>query len=381
MYSVAAFGRMIADEVRTGAYEAAIAATVRPGAVVLDIGAGTGILSLLACRAGARKVYAIEGGDAIAVAAEIARAHGLADRIEFIHAKSTDVTLPERADVIVSDLRGVLPLFDHHIPSIADARRRHLATGGVLIPLRDELHVGLVEAPEDYARLVAPWSATRFGFEMAAARRIVTNAWERAFFRADQLLCASAPWVTLDYTTIESADVHGTMTLTATRAGTAHGIAAWFDAVLCDGIGYSNAPGQPETVYGTGFFPLSEPIDVVPGDRVTVTLRADLIGGEYITSWETAAFRGDAGTAHVRLSQSTFFGGPMPMEKIRKRAAAHTPVLNDDGEVDAAILSAMTGGQAVEVIATDILERFPDRFRTRAEALARVGDLSERYSQ
>ena len=127
MYSVVEFGRMIADEVRMSAYEAAIRATVRPGSVVLDIGAGTGIMSLLACRAGARKLYAVEVGDASGVAGEIARANGLADRIELVQAKSTDITLPERADVIVSDLRGVLPLLQHHIPSILDARRRHLA--------------------------------------------------------------------------------------------------------------------------------------------------------------------------------------------------------------------------------------------------------------
>ena len=151
MYTIAAFGRMIADEVRMGAYEAAIAQAVRPGSVVLDIGAGTGILSLLACRAGARKVYAVETGDAIAVAQQIAQANGFADRIEFFQAKSTEITLPERADVIVSDLRGVLPLLEHHIPSIADARRRHLAPGGVLVPLRDELRAAIVEAPAEYA--------------------------------------------------------------------------------------------------------------------------------------------------------------------------------------------------------------------------------------
>lgn len=372
---------MIADEVRTGAYEAAIRATVRPGAVVLDIGAGTGILSFLACRAGARKVYAVEGGDAIAVAAEIAQANGLSDRIEFIQAKSTEITLPERADVVVSDLRGVLPLFEEHIPSIVDARLRHLAPGGVLIPLRDQIRIGMIEAPAEYERLVAPWSTARFGFEMGAALRIVTNSWDRAFFQSGQLLSEPADWATLDYQTIESADVHGTMTLTALRDGTAHGIAAWFDTVLCEGIGYSNAPGQPETVYGTGFFPFSEPIAVNAGDSLTVTLRSDLIGGEYISTWDTEAYRCGSDRPHTRLSQSTFFGGPLSIEKVRKRAAAHSPVLNADGELDAAILRAMTGNCSVDAIVGRIFDQYPTRFRSRGEAMARVSDLSERYSQ
>jgi protein arginine N-methyltransferase 1 len=381
MYTVAAFGRMIADGVRTGAYDEAIRATVRPGAVVLDIGCGTGILSLLACRYGARKVYAVEVGDAIGVAEEIARANGLAGRIEFIQAKSTDITLPERADVIVSDLRGVLPLLQRHIPSIADARRRHLAPGGVQIPQRDELFVGLVEADAEYERLLAPWSTKRFGFEMTAARQIVTNTWERAFLRREQLLGVPQPWATLDYRTIESADVSGTVALTAGRAGVAHGLAVWFDAVLSDGIGYSNAPGMPDTVYGAGFFPFSTPIDLEAGDRLTVALRADLLGADYIWTWDTTAYGHDADRPGVQLHQSTFFGGPLPLEKVRKRAGGYTPVLNEEGEIDAAVLRAMTGSCPLEAIVSQVLEQFPGRFRSRAEALARVSDLSERYSR
>src|ERR1044071_5628357 len=105
---------MMADGVRMGAYERALRHVVKPGSVVVDIGTGTGILSLLACAFGARRVYAIEPDDAIGVAHEIASASGYADRIRFIQERSTHVCLPERADVVVSDLRGVLPLFQRH---------------------------------------------------------------------------------------------------------------------------------------------------------------------------------------------------------------------------------------------------------------------------
>ena len=115
MYSVHDYGRMIVDEVRMTAYVTALRAAVKPGSVVIDLGAGTGIFSLYACRFGAKKVYAIETNDAIDVARQIAAANGCADRIEFIQAVSTDVELPERADVIISDLRGSLPLFGQHL--------------------------------------------------------------------------------------------------------------------------------------------------------------------------------------------------------------------------------------------------------------------------
>src|SRR5215213_6400273 len=123
-YSVSGYAAMIADAPRMDGYAAALEATVRPGSVVLDIGAGTGIMALLACRLGARRVYAVDPGDAIHLARAAARAAGFADRIEFIQGLSTDVELPEPADVMVSDLRGVLPLFERHLPSVIDARER-----------------------------------------------------------------------------------------------------------------------------------------------------------------------------------------------------------------------------------------------------------------
>jgi len=85
---------MIADTVRTGAYAEALRRAVKAGSVVLDIGTGTGIWALLACKFGARRVYAAEPGDAIHVAREIAAANGWSDRIEFIQRLSTEVTLP-----------------------------------------------------------------------------------------------------------------------------------------------------------------------------------------------------------------------------------------------------------------------------------------------
>src|SRR5689334_15245373 len=134
MYSPSGYCAMIADGVRTAAYAEALRRAVKPGAVVLDIGTGTGIFALLACRSGARRVYAVEPDPAIQVARATAEANGCADRITFLQDLSTRLTLPESADVIVADLRGVLPLFGHHLPSLADARRRHLAPGGTLIP-------------------------------------------------------------------------------------------------------------------------------------------------------------------------------------------------------------------------------------------------------
>ncbi len=76
--------------------------------------------ALLACKFGAKKVYAIEPNDAIDLARALTEANGFAGRIEFIQGISTTITLPERADVIVSDLRGSVPLFGQHTSTNPD---------------------------------------------------------------------------------------------------------------------------------------------------------------------------------------------------------------------------------------------------------------------
>src|SRR5712671_406796 len=188
MYSLSGYGEMIADRVRIAAYIQALRQSVRPGAVVMDIGTGQGIMAVLACQLGASRVYAIEPDEIIQVARTIAAANGCADKIEFIEDLSNKVTLPLRADVIVSDMRGILPLFGHHIPSIADARRRFLAPSGTLISRKDTIWTSIVEAPERYSKIVDPWERNELGQDLSSARRMIVNDMHKARFSPEQLL-------------------------------------------------------------------------------------------------------------------------------------------------------------------------------------------------
>src|SRR5215475_13893200 len=111
MYSLDEFGEMVGDVLRFSAYSDAIASAVRLGDSVADIGTGPGAFALLACKAGARKVYAIDTESVVEFGRQFAAANGFSGRIEFLRGDSRQILLPERADVIVSDIRGALPLF------------------------------------------------------------------------------------------------------------------------------------------------------------------------------------------------------------------------------------------------------------------------------
>ena len=131
----------------------------------------TGILSLLACRFGARRVYAFEPSGVIELAREIAHANGLADRIEFIPKMSTEVRCPNARMWLISDMRGILPLFGKGLISLIDARERFLVPDGRMIPRSDTVWIAGVNAPELYQQHSVPGSDRPYDFDMSAARR------------------------------------------------------------------------------------------------------------------------------------------------------------------------------------------------------------------
>jgi protein arginine N-methyltransferase 1 len=379
-YSILSYGDMITDRARMGPYVEALRRAVRPGCTVLDIGAGTGIFSLLACRFGAREVHAVEPNAAVEVARQMAAANGCAERIRFHPALSTEVSLPQPADVIVSDIRGVLPLLQRHIPIIADARRRLLAPHGVLIPRRDRLWATLIEDARLYRPYAEPWLSNDYGLDLRAGHPLVVNTWRKVNASADQLLATPQPWATLDYGFIEDPSVAGSLSWHTERRGTAHGVLVWFDAELAQGIGFSNAPGQPELIYGQAFFPMQEPVRLTESDRVEVELRADLVGDDYIWRWSTRVTpAGSSGAVKAAFRQSTFFGAPLAAARLRQREAGFVPRPTADAGIDGHVLSLLDGRTPLGEIAASLCACFPQHFPRRQEALARAADLAERY--
>lgn len=380
MYSVLQYGHMIADRVRMEAYVEALRRAVRPGDRVLDVGCGTGIFALLACRFGAGRVIAVEPAPAIETARELARANGVADRIEFVCAPLEELDPAVRADVIVADLRGALPYAGRHLPTMRLARERFLAPGGRLLPLRDEIRAVPLEAPELYAHQVTRWAENPWGLDMGPAREMVVNSLWTGVPAKGRTLAEPAHLATVDYAAGPEPDLRTRVELEVTRDGTVHALLLWFDALVAEGLGFSNAPEEEDTVYGRMALPLREPLAVRAGERLGLTVSAVLRGDEYLWSWRTE-HRGADGAVHARQRQSTFLGAPLSPEALRPGDLDARPALDQDARVDRFALCLADGRRTLEAIARATTERFPGRFRDAREAAGHVGALLRRYAK
>lgn len=378
-YSVSGYNKMIVDRVRSDAYSRALRAVIQPDSIVADIGTGSGYFAVLACKLGAAKVYAIEPDHVIEVAKEAATKNGCADRIEFFQEISTAVTLPQKADVVISDLRGVLPLFGNNLPSIIDARQRLLAPGGSLIAARDDLYARFVNSPRLYSEYQEAGSGGQDEPDFSLIRQTLRSQWSKARVREDECIGAPLHLGTLDYMSVESATFHSGVSWEAPISTTTHGLCIWFDATLTDGIGFSNAPSAPELIYGQAFLPFAEPLELEPGDETTVSLDAFLGGDEYQWRWETTVRSGhDPSLTRTHFKQSTLDGTVVARERLRRRRNDYVPEPTQNQDLFRFVLERIDGNHSLDTIARDLAASYPARFREWTQALAFAGEVVEK---
>jgi protein arginine N-methyltransferase 1 len=379
MYDLIDYGAMIAYHARTCAYARALEAMIVPGAVVLDIGAGPGIMSLLACRAGASKVYAVESEDVIQLGVQAAADNGFSTRIEFIHAMSTEIDLPEKVDGIVSDIHGTTPLARKSLVSILDARDRFLKPEGWIVPGRETVWAALISSPTLYDRFFNVWN-TEYQFDFTSARLKACNTPRATLSNAEDLLVAPQRLAVLDYKKLDGINVSGEISWVMDRGATAHGICLWFDSETGAGFSFSNHPASHKAnIYRQLFLPWQEAVDLTTGDRVEVSLRADFVHSDYVWSWDTRVTGGECVKAEFR--QSTFTGVQLSPDRLRRRAHRFVPEPNEDSRIDSLALDLMRQKLSLDEIAKALLAEYPARFKNWNAALNRAADLSERYSK
>lgn len=285
-------------------YERAIAAVVRQGDVVLDLGTGSGLLAVLACRAGARRVYAIEASDAVQIGTLITSTTEFAERIEFVHATSQKVALSEQVDVIVGDIHDTFGFQPGGLASIMDVRDRLLKPGGTLIPQATELMIAPLEAAALYAREIDVWNGCVHGVGLSSIRPFAVSHVHPGRFDSDQLLSPAAAIGTLDLARATSLHFSGSAVTTIHRDGIAHGLCGCFVTTLAGDIRMGNVPGDSSTTnFAQAFFPFDQPVPVAAGDEVSISI--DSHDG-HIARWRAAISRG--GQRHAQFDHSTLNG-------------------------------------------------------------------------
>ena len=271
---------MICDRVRTESFRRAIDAVVRPGDIVLDVGAGSGILSMFAARAGAARVYAVERTTVAVLARELAAANGLGEIIEVIHGDVLDVELPKPVDVIVSEWLGGFGIDEGMLAPVIAARDRWLKPGGAMIPQSVTAWAGLVHdryLDETVAFLRGnPYGLTLDGLVDLTVNEILYSGMFRHLAESDRRSEPGRLWTTdADRISLEEAEApHEAETLLQVRDhGTANALALWFSTELAPGISLSIGPGDPPTHWGMTTAPLRSPIELTPGVDVRARIR------------------------------------------------------------------------------------------------------------
>jgi protein arginine N-methyltransferase 1 len=366
----------LSDENRLRAFSRAVARVVRPGDVVLDLGAGTGILGLLACRAGARRVYAVEAGGMIELARRLGEANGFADRIEYVKGLSTRIDLPERVDAIVTDQIGHFGFQAGLLEYVPDARDRFLKPDGRIIPGRVDLEVAPVEGSELYDR-IAFWERGIADFDFTPLRPFSVNAPYMTKFQPEQVLGSVTTTATIDLRTADGSPVRFEANLTIAREGTLHGIGGWFRAELAPDVFMTNSPVAPDAMFRMNtYFPIERPMGVHAGDRVRVEMT--IVPLEMIVSWTVTV--SPHGQREVRFSHSTFQGMIVAREDVTKNRPAFVPTPSPWGAVRRTILELCDGTRTLAEIQREVARRYLNLFRSASEAAQFVAECIERYT-
>ncbi|XP_043497710.1 histone-arginine methyltransferase CARMER isoform X1 [Polistes fuscatus] len=252
---------MMQDYIRTSTYQRAILGNLSDfkDKVVLDVGAGSGILSFFAIQAGAKKVYAVEASNMANHAELLVAANNLSDKIIVIAGKIEEIDLPEHVDCIVSEPMGYMLYNERMLETYLHAKK-WLVPGGRMFPSRGDLHIAPFSDENLYMEQFNKanfWYQTCFhGVDLSAMR---SNA-VKEYFRQpivdtfDIRICmAKSVRHIVDFQTAKETDLHKIaidVDFHILESGTCHGLAFWFDVAFIGSaqqVWLSTAPTEPLT--------------------------------------------------------------------------------------------------------------------------------------
>ncbi len=248
---------LLSHRSRLSKFQCALQKVVQPESHVVDIGTGTGILALIAARAGAKSVTAVDvNGKSLNYARKAAQINGLSQRVKFVESHFEDYVPEEPADIVICEMLSSMLLVEQQVPACAHAVKRVLKPGGIILPASASVYAVPVECASLWERFDV--------FELEFPKVPQTLGRGDAKDLSDATLVAKFNFNTPDIPT----EVNETLEFAIVEGGVLHGLVGFFTAHLYEDITLGMDDGWREL-----FLPLDEPIEVSKGARVSVQLR------------------------------------------------------------------------------------------------------------
>ena len=355
----------LSDRVKLKAYESAINQLVRPDSIVMDLGCGSGLLGLMALRAGAHKVLFVEEGEVIEVARQTIVQAGFDDRAEFFRTNSFELSLPERVDVVVCDHIGYFGFDYGAIGLLNDARKRFLKPDGIVVPAAIEVRIAPIES-QTCREIAGQWRDGSVPADFEWLGTTAANSKHAVRLEELDLLAGPAALATLELGPESPPYLSWTTEFTCTRDGTLDGIAGWFDCQILDDVHMSNSPTLAECLdRPQAFLPIDTPVELKAGDTIKVTVMVRHEDG--VIGWIVELPR-----SGERFAHTTFNGLLLDDSTLNRGRPDRVAKLNNRGRARQIVLSYCDGERTIEQVETLVNREHPDLFPSASAATSFV---------
>jgi len=266
---------MLKDEVRTLSYRKAIIDNKHlfKDKLVLDVGCGTGILSMFAVKAGAKHVYAVDCSDIVHQANQIIMDNGMQDKITVIQKKVEELDLPCKVDIILSEWMGYFLLYESMLNTVIWARDHFLAPEGILLPDRASLFIAGIEDEEYKQDKIDYWDNV-YGFNMSCIKKIAIREPLVDTVEGKALVTSANRFYTVNLETVKVEDLifKNPFSIKVSRTDNIHAFIAWFEVEFSKchkPIIISTSPQSNYTHWKQTVFYIEDVLSVTEGEEIS----------------------------------------------------------------------------------------------------------------